>query len=320
MTVVCGSVMNFRQTIPALMIEQIVRVDRVHLDDAACAQYIDFACELADLAAAQILPHFRTSLAVENKRATEGSGSEPTAEFDPVTIADQRAEAVMRERIRAAYPHHGVLGEEHGLHVSDSGLTWVLDPIDGTRAFITGLPLWGCLIALFDGQEPVLGVMDQPWLKERYIGAHAAGFSQSYCLEGERRADHPGATQGNRRTLKTRHCTRLSDAVMMTTSPDMFGTAAERAAFDELSAQVKMQRFGGDCYAYCMLARGMVDLVVEADLQAYDIQALIPIIQAAGGVVSDWHGNSARAGGQVLAAANPALHKLALAALQPAAL
>ena len=308
--------MNLRQTFPELMIEQIVRVDRVHLDDATFAQYIDFACELADLAATQILPHFRTSVAVENKRATGETDSAAAVDFDPVTVADQRAEAVMRERIRAAYPDHGVLGEEHGLHASDTGLTWVLDPIDGTRAFITGVPLWGCLIALFDGQEPVLGVMDQPWLKERYIGAQAAGFSQSYCLDG--RAEPPA--QVTKQMLQTRHCTHLSDAVMMTTSPDMFGTAAERAAFDGLSAQVKMQRFGGDCYAYCMLARGLVDLVVEADLQAYDIQALIPIIHAAGGVVSDWYGNSARAGGQVLAAANPTLHKLALAALQPAAL
>ena len=162
------------------MIEQIVSVDRVRVKASEIEAYTDFACDLADLAAAEILPYFRTTIAVENKLAEVVRDVEPDAApgaqqlaveaFDPVTIADRDAEAAMRARIRSAFPSHGILGEEHGLHVGESGLTWVLDPIDGTRAFIAGLPLWGCLIALFDGSEPVLGVMDQPFLGERYIG------------------------------------------------------------------------------------------------------------------------------------------------------
>lgn len=304
------------------MIEQIVSVDRVRMEAAEVVAYTDFACELADLAAAEILPYFRTAIAVENKVNSDAAGDSSNIsdalsdeDFDPVTLADKSAEAVMRDRIRSSFPDHGILGEEHGLYIGESGLTWVLDPIDGTRAFITGLPLWGCLIALFDGNEPVLGVMDQPFLGERYIGTGTA----AYCIEsklhkyGEKSANIVGGN--SKLSVKTRHCAKLSDAVMMTTSPDMFKSTLERSAFFRLADSVRMHRFGGDCYAYCMLARGFVDLVVEADLQPYDIQALIPIVQGAGGVITNWQGDSARAGGQVVAAATTELHNQAIALL-----
>jgi len=295
------------------MIEQFATVDRVHLEASELAEFAVFAGELADLAAAKILPYFRTPVAVENK-VTQSSfiscdgSSSLTAEFDPVTVADKSAEAVIRKKIRETYPGHGIFGEEHGVYIGDTGLTWVLDPIDGTRAFITGLPLWGCLIALFDGVEPVLGVMDQPYLSERYVGTcDAAHYIGRGSLAG------PGVNQPT--AMKTRSCKQLANAVMMTTSPDMFKTDTEQKGFSQLARKVRMHRFGGDCYAYCMLAQGFVDLVVEADLQPYDIQALIPIVQGAGGVITDWQGNSAKAGGQVIAAATGELHARALAEL-----
>ena len=307
------------------MIEQIVSVDRVHMKAGEIAAYSDFAGELADLAAAEILPYFRTAVAVENKgdsrlvaSALPDQSAAPASEFDPVTIADKNAEVAMRKKIRNSFPGHGILGEECGLHIGESGLTWVLDPIDGTRAFITGLPVWGCLIALFDGVEPVLGVMDQPFLGERYIGTG----DSAHCVETRKigaRDDSSGGSGVERLSLKTRNCTRLSDATMMTTSPDMFKSKEEQSVFYRLAAAVRMHRFGGDCYAYCMLARGFVDLVVEADLQPYDIQSLIPIVQGAGGAISNWQGDSARAGGQIVAAATPELHRQALAQLRSAA-
>ncbi len=307
MLTVCGSVMILRNQIPPLMIEQIVSVDPVQLAAKEVAIYTDFAGELASLAATQILPYFRTAVAVENKGGSPSVGV--ATAFDPVTIADKAAEKIMREKIRSTFPEHGILGEEYGLHTGASGLTWVLDPIDGTRAFITGMPVWGCLIALFDGSEPVLGVMDQPFLHERYIGTG----TEAYCVEA--RPTGVTSSANNKVAMKTRVCNELSDAVMMTTSPDMLKTKAEQSAFYQLADCVRMHRFGGDCYAYCMLARGFVDLVVEADLEAYDIQALIPIVQGAGGVVSNWQGDSARAGGRIVAAATPELHQQALAQL-----
>lgn len=315
------------------MIEQIVSVNRVQMDAAELAMYTDFACELADTAAEVILPHFRTAVLVEDKgrdtvSAAAGSAGSSAYEFDPVTIADKKAEMVMREKICNTFPHHGVLGEEHGLHIGESGLTWVLDPIDGTRAFITGLPLWGCLISLFDGVEPVLGVMDQPYMRERYIGTGRS----AHCIESDVRSDSAAIesrmpndavisqTGGLQSTpLQTRKCKHLGDAVMMTTSPTMFKSEPETIAFNKLANDVRMQRFGGDCYAYCMLARGFVDLVVEADLQPYDIQALIPVVRGAGGVISNWRGDSAIAGGQVIASATAELHEQALAVLRSAA-
>ncbi len=271
-----------------------------HTDDLSDQQlqsFVDFACDLADAAAAITLTRFRQPLPVENKLGDTG--------FDPVTAADRAAEKAMRELITEQYPSHGILGEEYGHSSEGSRLTWVLDPIDGTRAFISGLPTWGTLIALYDGVMPVLGVMDQPFTAERYLAA--AGSDKTTCVH-----------RGKESQLSTRDCRQLSLATMMSTAPDMFD-AVEFEVQQELAGEVRLMRYGGDCYAYCMLAGGHVDLVVEAGLSTYDIQALIPIVENAGGVVTDWQGGSAVDGGQVLASATQELHQQALARLQPAA-
>ncbi len=271
------------------------------LSNQQLRSFVEFACELADVAATITLPSFRQSLSVENKLDDNG--------FDPVTNADRAAEHAMRELIAEHYPSHAILGEEYGLSSDESELTnkltWVLDPIDGTRAFISGLPTWGTLIALYDGSKPVLGIMDQPFTAERYIAS--AGTGPTTCM-----------IHGNESQLHTRDCQQLEQATMMSTAPDMF-TTVEFDAQQTLASEVRLMRYGGDCYAYCMLAAGHVDLVVEAGLSTYDIQALIPIVENAGGVVTDWQGDSAVNGGQVLAAATRELHQQALVKLQTAA-
>jgi histidinol phosphatase-like enzyme (inositol monophosphatase family) len=243
-------------------------------------EYRRFAERLADEAALAILPYFRAPLEVEDKGG---------ARFDPVTEADRAAERVMRELIGREYPGHGILGEEHGTQAGADGLTWVLDPIDGTRAFITGLPLWGTLIALNDGTRPVVGVMNQPYTKERYVGTPEGAW-----LNGE--------------PLATRPCPDLDEARVMSTSPELFETPARRAAFEAVAREAKLARYGGDCYAYCMVAAGLVDAVIESGLKPWDVQALVPIIEGAGGVVSAWDGGDAQNGGTVLACGDPVLH------------
>lgn len=254
-----------------------------------------FAGTLADAAAKVTLPHFRSGLSVDNKRGE--------FTFDPVTAADRDAEEVIRDLISKAYPAHGVLGEEHGRIEGSSELYWVIDPIDGTRSFISGVPLWGTLIALNDGTKPVVGMMDQPYTSERFIGR--PGFSELVNRHG-------------RTTLKTSTCTSLDDALLGNTDPAMFRDDAKRAAFREISSRVKLRRFGGDCYFYALLAAGTLDLVIESSLQPYDIQALIPIIENAGGIVTSWTGGDPQMGGDVVAAATPELHQAALAILSQA--
>lgn len=239
-----------------------------------------FAEQLADAAALAIQPYFRASLEVEDKGGRL---------YDPVTVADEAAEDAMRALIQARYPAHGILGEEQGVAQGSSPLTWVLDPIDGTRAFITGLPLWGTLIALNDGEQPVVGVMNQPFTGERFVGTP----------EGAWRSGTP---------LKTRACGALEAATLMCTTPDMFDTPARKAAFEHVAGRARLMRYGGDCYAYCMLASGFVDVIVEASLQPYDVQALMPIIEGAGGVITAWDGSSAQNGGCIVACGDPALH------------
>lgn len=255
------------------------------------AEFQAFAEQLADAAAAAIAPYFRAPLAVEDKGGRL---------YDPVTVADKAAERAMRELILARYPEHGILGEEEDAVVGSSSLTWVLDPIDGTRAFITGLPLWGTLIALNDGQRPLLGVMNQPFTGERYVGTPAGAWR-------------------NGTPLKTRACPSIAKARLMCTTPDMFDTPARRQAFDSVAAQAQLLRFGGDCYAYCMLASGYVDAIVEASLQPYDIQALMPIVEGAGGVVTAWDGGPAQNGGAVIACGDPQLHAQLVEMLRHAA-
>ena len=243
-------------------------------------EYRQFAETLADAAAKVIMPYFRSALPVEDKGGKL---------FDPVTMADKAAERVMRQLILDTYPDHGIIGEEEGNVTGSSGLTWVLDPIDGTRAFITGMPLWGTLIALNDGQRPILGVMNQPYTRERFVGA-------------------PGGAWCNGQPLTTRACNSLSSARLMCTSPQIFDTREQLAAFNAVAEDVQLLRYGGDCYAYCMLASGHVDAVIEAGLQTYDVQALIPIIEGAGGVMTAWDGGDAQQGGAVVAAGDPVLH------------
>ncbi len=244
------------------------------------------AHDLADAAGTRILPYFRKALAIENKHASGG--------FDPVTIADKAAERVMRQAIRKRFPDHAITGEEYAAHDSASRYRWVLDPIDGTRGFMCGLPTWGTLIGLMDGGTPILGLMDQPYVRDRFWAARG-------------KAQMRGA-DGKVRTLKTRACAALDQAVLSTTAPEVFRTRAEQTAFAKLSADAKMVRYGADCFAYAMLAAGHIDVVMEAGLKDVDIVALIPIIEAAGGRATAWDGGSAAGGGSVLASGDPKLH------------
>ncbi len=261
---------------------------RDDLTRQALADMAALAERLADAARAATLPHFRApALAVDNKAA---------GGFDPVTAADRAAEDAMRAILAQARPDDGIIGEERGRTPTGSGFSWVLDPIDGTRAFLCGAPSWGVLIALADGDGPFLGVIDQPFTRERFAGS--PGYAQ---LRG------PQGTIA----LGTRPTTRLADAILCTTFPEI-GTTAERARFARVAAQCRLTRYGLDCYAYALLAAGHVDLVIEAGLAPYDIAAPIAVITAAGGVVTDWQGGPAATGGQVVAAATPALHAAAL--------
>jgi myo-inositol-1(or 4)-monophosphatase len=252
---------------------------------------VHFACTLADAAAEVILPHFRSQLAVDNKA---GIG------FDPVTVADRDAETAMRALIEKHHPDHGILGEEHGVSKGSSDYVWVLDPIDGTRGFMTGLPTWGTLIGLKKGDQPIVGVMNQPFTRERFVG-------------GTRAESH---REGKISTLSTRACQSIETAVLSTTSPDMFA-ADELPRFERVRKRARLVRYGADCYAYAMLAAGLIDLVVECGLKPYDIVALMPIIERAGGVVTTWSGGPAHEGGQIVAAGDRALHAAVLEMLAP---
>jgi myo-inositol-1(or 4)-monophosphatase len=249
---------------------------------------------LADAARAAILPYFRAPNLVENKGGDR---------FDPVTEADRAAEAAMRALIEAEFPDHGILGEEYGEKPARGEFTWVLDPIDGTRAFIAGLPLWGVLIALSREGQPILGVMDQPYLDERFRG-WKSGASLS--------------ARGETRDLRTRPCAALNEAILSTTDANLF-EGAEAKAFASVRSAARLTRFGYDCYAYAMLALGGIDVVIESGLKPYDIQALIPIIEGAGGSVTSWSGGDAAQGGQVLAAGDVRLRDAAIALLSTAA-
>jgi myo-inositol-1(or 4)-monophosphatase len=256
-----------------------------------------FADTLADAARAAILPFFRAPHAVENKR---------TDIFDPVTEADRASEQRMRQLIEAAFPDHGIIGEEYGDKAGRSGYQWILDPIDGTRAFVAGLPTWGVLIGLYYEGAPFIGVMDQPYLDERY-----RGFTSN---------DSSGANatiRGVTRELRTRACAIMKDATLSTTDPTLFADD-EITAFKRARDASKVMRYGFDCYAYCMLASGYMDCVIEAGLKPFDIAALIPIVTGAGGGVCAWDGGSAAHGGRVLAYGDARVHDAALKLLAPA--
>ena len=255
-----------------------------------------FMDDLATQSGAAILPFFRAHFGMDDK--AKGSGRA----FDPVTEADRAAESAMRRMIGAAFPTHGILGEEFGSEHTDAEYVWVLDPIDGTRAFIAGLPTWGTLIGLTRNGAAVRGLMHQPYLGERFTGDGKSASLRS--PKGERR-------------LGTRRNGRLADAILATTDPRLFTEGEEHERFLAVESAVRMSRYGADCYAYCMLAAGQIDLVVEAGLQPYDIVALIPIVEGAGGIVTAWDGGPATQGGQVVAAGDKRLHEAALALLNP---
>ena len=256
---------------------------------------VDFAAfvdELATVSGTAIMPFFRTGMVPADKSRGE-------AAFDPVTEADRASEAVMRQLIKRTFPSHGIIGEEYGDERTDAEFVWVLDPIDGTRAFISGLPLWGTLIGLTRLGEPCYGMMHQPFTRERFFGDGGAAH---------------GRGVGGERLLRTRACDDLASATLSTTSPRLFA-GADLEAFERVEREVRLTRFGCDCYAYCMVAAGQMDVVIETGLKPYDIVALVPIVEGAGGVVTTWTGGSPAQGGAIVASANRKLHDQVLARL-----
>ena len=242
----------------------------------------------ADVAASVIRPFFRSALAVDAK-----------GDRSPVTIADRTAEQAMRAVLAERFPDFGILGEEFGLDRPEARMRWVLDPIDGTRAFITGRPLFGTLIGLLDGDTPVLGLIDQPVSGERWIGV-AGQPTRFRSAAGES-------------VVRTRACPGLDRAELSCTSPEMFG-AGNIGAWQRLAAASRRVTYGGDCYAYGLLALGHIDVIAECDLKVWDWAALVPVIEGAGGKMTDWSGHALRAGGdgRAVAVGDPALLAAAL--------
>jgi myo-inositol-1(or 4)-monophosphatase len=247
-----------------------------------------FVNELAAVSGETILPFFRTALSIADKGR---AGS-----FDPVTAADHAAETAMRSLIHRTFPDHGIIGEEYGNERAEAEYVWVLDPIDGTKSFMSGMPAWGTLIALLRSGEPVFGMMNQPFIRERFSGDGG-------------RAHYRGPA--GERELRARACTALSEAVLFTTSPLLMSTS-DRARFARVESLVRLSRYGGDCYAYCMLAAGHVDLVIETELKPYDVLPLMPIIAGAGGVITTWEGTAPHSGGRIVAAGDKRVHAAAL--------
>lgn len=258
------------------------------LSDNLISDLHETAERAADAAADVTLAYFR--------QPDQGLESKLAAGFDPVTLADRAAEAAIRDVIAECRPDDGILGEEHDAKKSRSGLTWVIDPIDGTRGFISGTPTWGTLISVGDHSGPILGLIDQPYIGERFIG----GPGRAELLR-----------QGAVTELSVRDIGGLSEATLFTTFPEV-GSNDEAAAFRAVARKARLTRYGMDCYAYALLAAGQIDLVIEAGLQSYDVHAPIAVITAAGGIVTDWTGAPVHAGGRVLAAATPALHREAM--------
>lgn len=257
------------------------------MTEALDPAFAELADKLADAARPVVLKHFHDGVVAESK-----------ADQSPVTVADREAEAVMRGLIEAAFPDHGIYGEEHGVTNADAPYVWVLDPIDGTVGFATGKPLFGTLIALTRNGRPVLGVIDAPAMDQRWRGMAGA----------------PSTLNG--KEIRTRACAELQDAWLYATTPDMFA-GHDAHAFERLSDLVRRRAFGADCYAYGLLASGRVDLVVEADLKPYDYCALVPVIEGAGGVITDWGGAplTLASDGRVCAAGDGAAHTAALGCL-----
>lgn len=252
---------------------------------------VDFAAfveELGTLSGTAIMPFFRSSLSAADK--SHGGL------YDPVTEADRAAETIMRKRIKDVFPTHGIVGEEFGSENENAEFVWVLDPIDGTKAFISGLPVWGTLIGLMRNGAPAYGMMHQPFTREKFFGD---GVKASL------------RTPNGERTLKTRACASLKDATLSCTSPTMFNEK-ELIAFKRVENSARLTRYGFDCYAYCMVAAGFMDVVIESNLKPYDVVALIPIIEGAGGIITTWDGQPASKGGAIIAAGDKRVHDEAM--------
>lgn len=268
--------------------------DSNSFDDAQeIERRLAFLTKAADESARVILPYFRDQFTIDHK---EGQGV-----FDPVTEADRAGEKCIRALIDQDFGDDSIHGEEFGAREGTTAYRWVLDPIDGTRSFISGIPLWGTLIGLTHNGDAVMGAMNQPYIDELFIGSSQG----TYLRRG-----------GVKTPLKTRKCLKLEDALTGTTAPELFSAPADFEAFERIKKAVKLVRYGGDCYLYCMIAAGQLDLVVEVGLNAYDIAALVPIVENAGGIVTTWDGGPAAEGGSIVAAGCPELHEEALKVLR----
>lgn len=255
------------------------------MSDFTVADYLAFAKEVVEEAGLISLKAFRQPIAVDNKL---------TEDFDPVTVADKQVEQIIREKLTAQFPEHSILGEEHADTQGSCHLGWIIDPIDGTRSFISGIPLWVSLLGFLDKGTPVGSIVHQPYLGETFVGSSEGSFLYH---------------NGEQHKLQTRNTQQLAQATLFCTDPNiMFVEGDERQAFDAVAQQAQLVRYGADGYAYCMLANGFVDLVIESSLQPYDILPLVSLIEGAGGVVTDRAGNPPKAGGFIVAAATKALH------------
>jgi histidinol phosphatase-like enzyme (inositol monophosphatase family) len=250
-----------------------------------------FFNRLAEAAKAETLPRFRSGVDVVNKLS---SG------FDPVTEGDRAAEAAIRALIEEHFPEHGILGEEYGNVGLDREHVWVIDPIDGTRAFISGVPVWGTLIGLQKNGRAIMGMIEQPFTGERYFADESGSFYTG--PEGERQ-------------LKVRDCGALANAILFTTSPHLF-TGTEMDKYREIESQVRLFRYGTDCYAYALLAAGHIDLVIENSLKPYDVGGIIPVVEKAGGIMTTWDGGRPENGGSIIAAGSQAVYDAAVAVLR----
>jgi myo-inositol-1(or 4)-monophosphatase len=256
---------------------------------------VDFALDVVREAGGEAVRRFRTPMSVGDK----ATGSQA---FDPVTEADRQVEAHIRRRLRQAHPQHAVVGEEHG-RSGDGPVVWMVDPIDGTRSFLAGLPTWGTLLGLVVDEVPVAGIVHQPWTDETWVADPVRGA----------RFLRAGASQ----PIRSRAGVALADAVLVSTHPSMLAEDGVLDRYEHLASRCRLQRYGGDCYAFALVAHGQIDLVVDGALKPYDIVPLIPIIEEAGGVVTTVSGGSAVHGGTVVAAGDAALHAQALALLSP---
>ena len=260
------------------------------------SEYLKFAHELADVSGKLIQKYFRSKMTVEDK-----------ADDSPVTVADRLAETVIRDMISKKFPDHDVIGEELEYQPRGSRWKWVLDPIDGTRSFISGMPIFGTLISLLENDVPQLGIIDIPILSERWVGQ-----KENKCLYYSSQADK------NPVSCTVSNQQKIEKTILYSGSPDMFNSS-QKLYFDQIAAQAKLVQFGGDCYSYGLLASGYIDLVVEADLKIYDVMALIPVVEAAGGTITDWQGGNSFGtdwDGCLVAASSRELHLQAMNLLQ----